>query len=254
MKIKEMSSILETTSPGLIELSHVDVDLPEIQAEDAAVIPKYKATLGAQLAGGACVCEDTSLCLHSLGGMPGPFIKFFQKSLGNKGLYDVLDAYPVKTATAVCTLAFVPAVHADPIVFEGVVEGTLVNPEDPKWAEYSSGFGWDSIFVPDAYDRPFSAMSIDEKCAISHRGAAVRAWATWMELNEKEVRAGRRAGAKRQLVLYPNVPPLHRSQPPLLVAQLRKPNPDKRIGHRGFSFMKDGKEKWTGPSSFTVDD
>ncbi|GMH68024.1 hypothetical protein TrRE_jg4676 [Triparma retinervis] len=134
MKIREMKSILETHSnPPLIELSHLKVDLPEIQAEDAAVIPKHKATLGAQLASGACVCEDTSLCLHALGGMPGPFIKFFQKSLGNKGLWDVLDAYPVKTATAVCTLAFVPAVHADPIVFEGVVEGTLVNPEDPKW-------------------------------------------------------------------------------------------------------------------------
>jgi inosine triphosphate pyrophosphatase len=133
--------------------------------------------------------------------MPGPFIKFFQKSLGNKGLWDVLDAYPVKTATAVCTLAFVPAVHADPIVFEGVVEGKLVNPEDPKWKEYSQGFGWDSIFVPEGYDRPFSAMSLEEKCAISHRGAAVRAWANWMELNEEE---------------------------------LRKPHSDKRIGHRGF--------------------
>ena len=30
--------------------------------------------------------------------------KFFQKSIGNKGLYSILSAYPDKTATAVCTL------------------------------------------------------------------------------------------------------------------------------------------------------
>ena len=49
MKINEVTSILSSHfSPNtpLIELSHVNVDLPEIQAEDAAVIPKHKATLG----------------------------------------------------------------------------------------------------------------------------------------------------------------------------------------------------------------
>ena len=52
------------------------------------------------MSGGPCICEDTSLCIHALGGMPGPFIKFFQTSLGNNGLYKILEAYEDKSATA----------------------------------------------------------------------------------------------------------------------------------------------------------
>lgn len=51
----------------------------EINTEAVA---KNKAIQGAQLAGGACVVEDTSLEFHALGGMPGPFIKWFQDKLG----------------------------------------------------------------------------------------------------------------------------------------------------------------------------
>ena len=53
----------------------------EINTEAVA---KNKAIQGAQLAGGACVVEDTSLEFHALGGMPGPFIKWFQDKLGSE--------------------------------------------------------------------------------------------------------------------------------------------------------------------------
>ena len=53
----------------------------EINTEAVA---KNKAIQGAQLAGGACVVEDTSLEFNALGGMPGPFIKWFQDKLGSK--------------------------------------------------------------------------------------------------------------------------------------------------------------------------
>jgi inosine/xanthosine triphosphate pyrophosphatase family protein len=40
---------------------------------DTEAIAKNKAILAAQLAGGPCVVEDTSLEFTSLGGMPGPY-------------------------------------------------------------------------------------------------------------------------------------------------------------------------------------
>ena len=60
---------------SLVQLRTVNVDLPEIQEVNTEGIAKEKALLGAQLAGGSCVVEDTSLKFHSLGGMPGPYIK-----------------------------------------------------------------------------------------------------------------------------------------------------------------------------------
>ena len=78
MKQREINTILSNhgaTSAGggesFIKLRILDVDLPEIQEINTEAVAKNKAIQGAQLAGGACVVEDTSLEFHALGGMPG---------------------------------------------------------------------------------------------------------------------------------------------------------------------------------------
>ncbi|EED95424.1 hypothetical protein THAPSDRAFT_261492, partial [Thalassiosira pseudonana CCMP1335] len=171
MKQREINTIL-ANHESYVNLRILDVDLPEIQGEyvDEAVA-KNKAIQGAQLAGGACVVEDTSLEFDALGGMPGPFIKWFQDKLGSEGLYKILIGYEDKSATAVCTLAFCPYPHADPIVFTGRCTGKIVEPVPGR------GFGWDGIFVPTGETEPFSCMDIERKCQLSHRSKAVVQWA-----------------------------------------------------------------------------
>ena len=167
---------------SLVELRVVAVDLPEIQEVNTHGIAKEKALLGAQLAGGPCLVEDTSLKFHALGGMPGPYIKWFQERLKSEGLYKILTAYEDKSATAVCTLAFCSAPHADPVLFTGKVEGTIVEPQPGR------GFGWDSIFVPNgASNKPFSLLTTEEKNQLSHRGSAVRQWSKWLKVNRQEL-------------------------------------------------------------------
>ena len=68
-----------------LELTVLDVDLPELQEVDTLAIAKNKALLAAQLANGPCLVEDTSLCFKALGGMPGPYIKWFQQTLQSEG-------------------------------------------------------------------------------------------------------------------------------------------------------------------------
>jgi len=178
-----------TPETSLVKLRMLAVDLPEIQEVDTIAIAKSKALLAAQLANGPCLVEDTSLKFHALGGMPGPYIKWFQDSLKSEGLYNILAAYEDKRATAVCTLAFCPAPHADPVLFTGECHGRIVAPVPGR------GFGWDSIFVPDRNqtaigsgeeedaERPFSLMTVAEKNVLSHRGHAVRKWASWLGHN-----------------------------------------------------------------------
>ena len=170
----------------------INVDLPEIQEVNTEAIAKEKALLAAQLAGGPCVVEDTSLKFHALGGMPGPYIKWFQEKLKSDGLYKILMAYDDKSATASCTLAFCPAPHADPVLFTGEIHGRIIKPVPGR------GFGWDSIFVPNGSpdDQPFSCMTIEEKNQYSHRGKAVRQWAQWVSKNKDallERQSGQRA-------------------------------------------------------------
>lgn len=185
MKADELNLILAehgatrglTPESSLVDLRVLAVDLPEIQEVDTEAIAKDKALLAAQLAGGPCVVEDTSLQFTALGGMPGPYIKWFQDKLKSDGLYNILAAYPDKSAVAVCTLAFCPAPHADPVLFTGECHGKIVAPQKGR------GFGWDSIFVPDGCSEPFSQMSTEEKNKLSHRGQAVRRWADWLGRN-----------------------------------------------------------------------
>jgi len=106
--------------------------------------------------------------------------KWFQDRLKSEGLYNILAAYDDKSATAVCTLAFCPAPHMDPVLFTGECHGKIVAPINGR------GFGWDSIFVPDESKAgdTFSTMSMEEKNALSHRGKAVRKWAKWVGRNQ----------------------------------------------------------------------
>ena len=86
MKRREVNTILNscgatkgpTPDTSLVDLRLLNVDLPEIQELNTEAIAKNKAIQAAQLANGPCVVEDTSLAFFALGGMPGPFIKFFQ--------------------------------------------------------------------------------------------------------------------------------------------------------------------------------
>eukprot|EP00536_Pseudo-nitzschia_multiseries_P015118 jgi/Psemu1/41321/gm1.41321_g len=182
MILAEMGAIdLDNPEESLVKLRVVQVDLPEIQEVNTEGVAKEKALLAAQLAGGPSLIEDTSLEFHALGGMPGPYIKWFQERLQSVGLWRILMAYEDKSATAVCTLAFSPAPHADPVLFTGKVDGTIVEPVEGR------GFGWDSIFVPEEENQPFSCLSTERKNELSHRGNAVRQWVQWLYVNKDEL-------------------------------------------------------------------
>lgn len=196
MKVREIEMILadmgaidpENPEESLVNLRVVQVDLPEIQEVNTEGIAKEKALLAAQLAGGPSLIEDTSLEFHALGDMPGPYIKWFQERLQSVGLWRILTAYEDKSATAVCTLAFSPAPHSDPVLFTGKVEGNIVEPVEGR------GFGWDSIFVPNEESQPFSCLSIERKNELSHRGDAVRQWVKWLYMNKDELLERQKTG------------------------------------------------------------
>ena len=56
------------------------------------------------------------------------------------GLNNLLAGFETKDAWALCTFAYSSGPHAEPILFEGRTEGTIVPARGP------SVFGWDPIF------------------------------------------------------------------------------------------------------------
>jgi|TARA_B100001250_G_scaffold409338_1_gene433483 XTP/dITP diphosphohydrolase len=60
-------------------------------------------------------------------------------------------------------------------VFNGVVEGKIADKERGE-----GGFGYDSIFIPQGYDKTFAELSSHIKNTISHRANALAAFKTWL--------------------------------------------------------------------------
>lgn len=119
--------------------------------------------------------EDSSLCLHALCGLPGPYVKYFEDKIGPKGIFRMLKDFNDKSATAHCHIGLLMMHHHQMKaieIFSGRCHGTIVEPKD------GIGFGWDACFQPDGYQAPFSCLTSSVKNVISHRAHA------FQQLNE----------------------------------------------------------------------
>ena len=141
-----------------------DVDLPEIQEIDPHAIIRAKLLEGLKHKEGELIVEDTSLYLDALNGLPGPLIKWFLKTIGNDGLYNLVEKLGNNKAQAKTLIGYAKdAEHIE--FFEGVIEGEIVAPA-------GTGFGWDPIFKPAGHDKTFGQMDFDEKNSLSMRRMA----------------------------------------------------------------------------------
>ncbi len=141
-----------------------DINLTEIQSLDPKEIIAHKLEeAGSQVEGGVIV-EDNSLYLDCLSGLPGPLIKWFMKTVGNKGLVKIAKSFDNLKAAASVIVGYKEGDVVE--FFEGRIEGTIVEPRG------ENGFGWDAIFQPFGKGKTFAEMTLEEKNEISMRRIA----------------------------------------------------------------------------------
>lgn len=164
-KLEEVIHILGVNFPYKIQA--LDLDLPELQGESEYIVSE-KCRLASLKVDGPVLVEDTSLCFNALGGMPGPYIKWFQDKIGLEGLNNLLMAYTDKRAVAKCIFAYKNG-KSEPIhIFTGKINGNIVE------SRGELKFGWDPIFLPDGYSQTFAEMDSETKNEISHRYKALQ--------------------------------------------------------------------------------
>lgn len=149
------------------DVEQLDIDLPEIQSLDSQEIIAWKLQAAAiEFPDRKIIVEDTSLVFDAWNGLPGPLIKWYLASVGDTGIRQMLDSFPNKKASAVCTIGYFDGNKIE--FFQWVTTGTIVAPM------VDSDFGRDALFQPDGYDKTFAHMTKEEKNAVSHRGKAMR--------------------------------------------------------------------------------
>lgn len=124
-------------------------EVPELQGE-ALEIAKEKVMVAYNQVKKPVLVEDTSLCYNAYKGLPGPYIKWFLKSVGPEGLAKMVSAFEDKTAYAMCIIAYMAPDLKEPELFIGKTPGKIVEPRGPR------DFGWDPVFQPDNYDQTYA--------------------------------------------------------------------------------------------------
>jgi len=193
-----MKLLLGTNNKGkIIEIGEVLSGLPiEIVTPDAVGIteaPEEIGTTFAENAAGKAIFYFGKSNLPTLADDSGIVVEALQDELGlhtrrwgagpaasdEEWIAYFLDRMKKernKRARFVCSLA-----HLDEDgllhVFEGTCEGTITETME---APYLPGLPISACFKPDGYDRVFSALSIEQKNDISHRGKATQRFAAYL--------------------------------------------------------------------------
>lgn len=158
-KLRELQAVL----PASLNLTHKDVDLDEIQSLDPKAVVSHKVRKAYKAVGQPVIVEDVSAELASLNGLPGTFVKFFMKKLGNDALYKI--GTPNDHLTVRCTMAYYDGENE--VISEGIMESTVVAPCNPELI--SESFGFDMTVMPDGYNKTAYELGMEVKNQISHR-------------------------------------------------------------------------------------
>ena len=86
----------------------------------------------------------------------------------------MLAGFDDKTAYAQCIFAYSPGGGAEPLLFAGRTDGSIVP------ARGDNKFGWDPVFEPTGFDETYAQMAKATKNGISHRFRALDKLRTYL--------------------------------------------------------------------------
>lgn len=162
-KVKEYG--LALSGYGL-EMIHVNREYDEVQtAYLEEVVDKGIKQLSSEGLENFMV-DDSGLFVDHLGGFPGVYSSYGQKTIGNAGILKLMDGVENRRAVFKCCIG--ARIGDQTVIVTGQCPGTILNEE-----RGSEGFGYDPIFSPDGI-HSFAEIPIEEKNVISHRGIALR--------------------------------------------------------------------------------
>jgi non-canonical purine NTP pyrophosphatase (RdgB/HAM1 family) len=159
-KVREATDILGFS---LDQVSSIKID--EIQSDDINKIVIDKAKKSYDIIKLPVLVEDSGLIFTAWNGLPGPFIKWFETSVGCHGLLKMIDGFENREALAVCFVAIFDGKKL--IVGKGEARGKIASS-----IRGVNGFGWDVIFIPEGHKKTYAEMILSEKNLISHRRLA----------------------------------------------------------------------------------
>lgn len=154
----------------------------EIQSESLEEIAKSSVIEAYEKCHLPIITEDAGLFIDALNGFPGPYAAYVYKTIGNKGLLQLMEGVENRKARFRSVVAYHSVKTKSPVCFDGEALGEIT--EEEKRMRELTGFGFDPVFKPARSSRSFAEMNVTEKNRYSHRAKAISKFAEWYK-NEK---------------------------------------------------------------------
>ena len=165
-KVREVAAFFG----GLVEISHVALDIPELRSDDIQEIAREKARYAYDRIHRPLMVDDTAFFIDALNGFPGPYAAYVLSTIGNKGILRLMEGALDRNARFTTAIAF--ADETGIFVFSGTINGRII--PEPRG---SGGFGYDPLFELDG--KTLAEIPLEEKSAISHRARALTSFRNW---------------------------------------------------------------------------
>lgn len=163
-KYQEAKTILESLG---INLGFLKSNLKEIQSYSLYAIAMAKAKDAYSKFKKPVIIEDDGLFIDSIDGFPGPYSSYVFKTIGNKGILNLLKNNRKAKFVSIITYCDKTILQS----FEGKLDGKISKTQKGK------GWGYDPIFIPNNSKKTFAELN--NKNELSHRYQALRKFSKW---------------------------------------------------------------------------
>lgn len=158
-----------------IKLGFFNCKLLEIQSDSIRKIALHKVTDAFSQCKKPVIVEDDGLFIDSLSGFPGPFSSYVFKTIGNKGILQLVNTK--RNANFQSVIAYCDKKQV--ALFDAKIKGKISKKTHGK------GWGYDPIFIP--HGQKMTYASLKNKNEISHRYLALRKFAMWFVRKQQSI-------------------------------------------------------------------
>lgn len=178
-KLREFAGLFAAHDIRVVPQAQFDV--PEAAEPHVTFLENAlaKARHAAQLTGLPALADDSGLCVHALGGMPGVQSALYDQlfsglpkddARNNARLLENLGEAQDRRAHYVCVLVLVRAADdPQPVIAEGEWHGEIL-----RAPRGSAGFGYDPLFYVPGLGQTAAEIPAELKNTLSHRAIAFR--------------------------------------------------------------------------------
>lgn len=179
-KMHEAKEFFEKKCGLKVEILSPDFEPVEIQAKTCAEVVAYTVKDAAERLGKAVVKSDAGFYVDALGGLPGPYSKYFDRQIGTvKFLHMLRDETNRRARIEHCWAYCEPG--QEPKVFTGGSSGVIAVEESGNSSRWV-----DKFFIPDGETKTISAIRDDNyEEANKYWGDAKRQLADYLMDKEK---------------------------------------------------------------------